>query len=103
MSNNYYNIDSVSINGAEHMTLGGIYNKQFGDWKTGNRTKWSLDNYFSKDANDFYLVNARNIEFLPDLHKTTADGSKFKLVEDINLSTINHSDAASEVTDYLQN
>ncbi|MDX9900250.1 MAG: GLUG motif-containing protein, partial [Aliarcobacter sp.] len=103
LANNYYNIDSVSINGAEHMTLGGIYNKQFVDWKTGNRTALILDTYFTqKDVNNNYLVNASNIEFLSGfVYKTTADGAKFKLEENIDLSIIDHNDNSSGTADYL--
>jgi hypothetical protein len=88
------------LNNEEHMTLGGIYNKQFTDWQP-TKTALEFSTYFGSAVDGFYLVNASNIEFLPGfIYKTTAQGAKFKLAEDIDLSTIKHY-GITEGEDYL--
>jgi filamentous hemagglutinin family protein len=93
IANSYYNVDGVLINNGKHMTLGGIYNKQYTDWKAANRTALVAANFFgAADGSGFHSLTATNIEFAPAFIYSTI---KFKLAEDIDLANLDHSDKAT--------
>lgn len=85
ITNSYYNIDDVLINGQHLVTIGGLYNAQYQDWVTHSYSL-NIDNYFSKDTNGYYLIN--NTYDLQNLLGFSEDaaGYRFLLVNDIDMS-----------------
>jgi hypothetical protein len=86
VSNSYYNVDKVQINGDEHLTMWGLYDLQYQDW---------FDNGFSLDISDYstslvpsgdhYLIST--VQGLRDLNGfAEVPTYKFRLASDIDLS-----------------
>ncbi len=86
MANSFYNIDSVLINGGNHITLGGIYNDQFEDW-INNGLYLDIEDYSDTlvPVGDSYEIST--VDGLRDLLGfADREGYKFRLAEDIDLS-----------------
>ena len=87
VTNSHYNVDTVNINGAHQVTLGGLYNAQYQAWKANGKSL-SISSYFTQDANGYYLVN--NAQQLGDM-LGFIDGRaayRFKLTADIDLREV---------------
>ena len=89
ISNSYYNIEQVLINGGHHITIGGIYNGQYQDWFSHNKTL-NIANYASisgLDSNGYYGINS--VQGLKDMLGFVEDNSagyKFKLSNNLDLA-----------------
>ena len=87
VSNSHYNIDAVLINGANHVTLGGLFHDQYQDWFDSSM-ELDIADYDSTlvPSGDFYEISTVNgVRDLLGFAGTT--GFKFRLVSDIDLST----------------
>ena len=84
--NSHYNIDNVSINGWNNITIGGLFDTQYKDWLSGNLSL-NIADYRSSlvPSGDYY-----NISGIHGLHDLLgfADVSeyRFRLASDIDLS-----------------
>ena len=89
ITNSYYNVNEVTINNGNYVTLGGIYNKQFTDWMDAStpRTALTSSTYLgTADGSGFHTLNKNNIEYALAFANTS--GMKFKLGETIDVSDI---------------
>jgi len=85
-SNNHYDIDKVHINGGHYITLGGLYDPQYQDWRANNQSlKISDYNDTLVPSDGNYTIGdvqgMRDLLGFADLR-----GYRFRLTEDINLS-----------------
>lgn len=87
LSNSHYNIDTVSINGAHRVTAGGIYQAQYLDWLSNNKTL-NINNYTANlplaAASGAYVVTSVQ-GFKDMLGFTDVASNKFVLGANINL------------------
>jgi len=85
VSNSYYNIDEVLINGGHHITIGGLFKAQYQDWiedKTLDISDYS-DTLVLED--DYYQISC--VDGLQDiLGFAWEEEYKFRLTENIDLS-----------------
>jgi filamentous hemagglutinin family protein len=87
LSNAFFNVDQVSVNGSHQLTQGGLYNAQYLDWFTHGETL-DIANYSSSlppGSGGYY--NVSSVQGLQDLlgfsESNTADN--FRLTADIAL------------------
>jgi hypothetical protein len=88
-SNSHYNIDKVLINGSHFVTLGGLYNAQYQDWMSHNKTL-NISNYATTlpldTASGYYGIN--NLQSLRDLLGFADNPNyKFRLNTNIDLAS----------------
>jgi hypothetical protein len=88
ISNSHYNIDQVLINGGHFVTQGGLYDAQYQDWMSHNKTL-NISDYAATlplDTNtSHYSIN--NLQSLRDLLGFTDNPTyKFRLNTDIDLA-----------------
>ena len=86
LSNSHYDIDSVTINGALHVTEGGLYTLQYQDWLNHGKTldmaslPWSADGAY---------VEVGSVQVLKDLLGFADQaGYSFRLTSDLDLATL---------------
>ncbi len=86
VSNSYYNIDTVLINNAHHVTLGGLYNEQYNDW-IANDLYLDISDYSDTlvPTGDSYVIS--EIQGFKDLLGFSGDGYTFILGSNIDLSS----------------
>lgn len=84
INNSYYNIDEVWINGNHHITIGGLFNAQYQDWKSNNMTL-NIENYNSLvSSGEYYEID--DVQGMKDLLGfADREEYKFCLVADIDL------------------
>ena len=86
MTNSFYNVDDVKINGENCITLGGIYDHQYEDW-VANGLSLNISSYSSSlvPSGDHYEI--KDAEGLRDLLGfCVMEGYRFRLNADIDLS-----------------
>ncbi len=86
VSNSFYNVDSVLINGDYHVTIGGIFDEQYEDW-FNNGLSLDIDDYNETliPVDDYYEI--KNTDSLRDmLGFADREGYMFHLGADIDLS-----------------
>ncbi len=86
VSNSHYNIDEVLINGEHRITIGGLFDSQYQDWMSSNKTL-KIEEYSSTLvlAGDHYEISG--VEGLKDLLGFADDEEyKFTLVNNLDLS-----------------
>jgi filamentous hemagglutinin family protein len=84
VSNSFYDIDNVTINGGHYVTLGGIYNGQYAAWLPTKSL--SIGSYLSQDGSGNYLIG--NIQNLKDLLAFADNpGYSYKLTANLDLSS----------------
>jgi filamentous hemagglutinin family protein len=87
LSNSFYDVDQVQINGSHQMTLGGIYDAQYLDWINHNETL-NIANYSSSlpaGTGGYYNVSSvQGIEDLLGFSENNAADS-FRLTANISL------------------
>jgi filamentous hemagglutinin family protein len=88
INNSHYNIDQVLINGSHFVTQGGLYDAQYQDWMSHNKTL-NISDYAATlplDTNtSHYSIN--NLQSLRDLLGFTDNPTyKFRLNTDIDLA-----------------
>jgi len=87
ISNSFYDIDTVLINGSHMVTVGGLYDAQYQDW-IGHGETLNITNYFgSPDANGYYSVSSVQ-DFQNLLGFSETPGVMFKLTQNIDLSGV---------------
>ncbi len=85
VSNSYYNIDSVLINGGHHVTIGGLFDAQYQDWIED--MELDIQDYSDTliPSGDHYEINS--VEGLQDLLGfADKEGYDFHLSSDIDMS-----------------
>ncbi|HOC58887.1 MAG TPA: GLUG motif-containing protein, partial [Smithellaceae bacterium] len=88
ITNSYYNIEAITINGATGVvTLGGLYSGQYNDWFNNNKNTLNISSYYSHDGDGPYVISDE--KGMKDL-LAFADmpGLKFKLGGSISLSGV---------------
>ncbi len=84
--NSYYNIDKVLINGKHRLTIGGIFNSQYQNWMSSNKTL-DIEDYSETlvPVDDHYEIS--NTTGIKDLLGFTDEKDyEFRLTSDLNLS-----------------
>ncbi len=84
--NSHYNIDEVSINGEHRITIGALFDAQYQDWISSNKTL-DIEDYSDTlvPAGDHYEISG--VEGIKDLLGFADDEEyNFSLAEDIDLS-----------------
>ena len=86
LSNSFYNVDQVIINGGSSLTVGGIYNAQYQDWISHGETL-DIANYSSLTSGSGGYYNVGSIQGLKDMLGFAEDPSfSFRLTASIDLS-----------------
>ncbi|HUO93840.1 MAG TPA: filamentous hemagglutinin N-terminal domain-containing protein, partial [Rhizomicrobium sp.] len=86
LTNSFYDIDRVLINGTHAVTLGGMYDAQYQDWIAHNLTLKPANYFGAPDANGFYSVSS--VQGFEDLLGFSESSSpKFKLTHNLDLSS----------------
>jgi len=86
VSNSHYNINEVSINGAHRITIGALYDEQYQDWISNNRTL-DIGDYESTliPSGEYYKIE--DVQGIKDLLGfADNEENNFKLGADIDLS-----------------
>ncbi len=85
ISNSHYNIEEVTINGRNLLTVGGIYKEQYQDWLS-NDLILDVSDYRSTlvpSHGYFHIANDQGIKDM--LGFTDVEGYRFRLASDIDL------------------
>jgi len=85
VNNSHYNIDEVLINGGNHLTIGGLFEEQFEDWKYNRELHITDYNDTLTVSENYYEISG--VDGLYDLLGfADNDEYKFRLIDDIDLS-----------------
>jgi len=88
ISNSYYDIDNVFINGAHHVTEGGLYHSQFQTWADNGYAVMNIANYSAtlpyNDDSGYYAITTS--QGLKDMLAFLNMGYTFKLGSNIDLT-----------------
>ncbi len=90
IKNSYYNIDNVLINGARHVTKGGLYDLQYQDWVNNNYRELNIANYntslaYKSDGGYYTVTTAQGLK---DMLAFLEMGYTFKLGSNIDLGDL---------------
>ena len=88
VTNSQYDIDTVTINGGHHITIGGLFHHQYLDWIAGGRAVLDIADYSETLApsDGWYAIS--HVDGLRHLLGFAGDGRyRFKLVSDLDLSS----------------
>ncbi|TCO09766.1 InlB B-repeat-containing protein [Natronoflexus pectinivorans] len=86
--NSYYNIDEVTINGENTITLGGIFGSQFDHW-ISNDLHMSISDYDETLVLDGDYYNISSLDGMRDVLAFIADEDKrFRLTNDVDVQSI---------------
>lgn len=87
IKNSYYDLDSVQINGASYVTIGGLFHEQFNDWLTNNM-QLEISDYKDTLVPSDHHFEIDGIQGIRDL-LGFSDRSEygFRLVSDIDLAS----------------
>ena len=85
--NSHYNIEVVFINGAHHVTLGGIYDSQYRDWYLNDRVLDIEDYRGTLIPSDGYYAIAETHGLRDLLGFAHREQYRFRLVSDMDLTT----------------
>ncbi len=80
--NSHYNISAVSINGAKQLTLGGLFERQYHDWRANNMTL-DVDDYFAREGGAHLI---EDVQGMRDLLGFAHDpGLSFRLLHNLEM------------------
>ena len=88
ISNSYYNIDTVLINGEHRSGLGGIYNTQYSAWMTGSQTALVASDYLTAVAGVYQLSTTTDLQNM--LAFVYTPGLQFKLTGNIDVGSLSN-------------
>ncbi len=85
VNNSHYNIDKVLIKGENHITIGGIFDQQYKDWKEDKRLE--IEDYSDTLVPEGKYYEISDIQGIRDLLGFAGHNEKkFRLDDDIDLS-----------------
>ncbi len=85
VNNSHYNIDKVLIKGENHITIGGIFDQQYKDWKEDKRLE--IEDYSDTLVLEGKYYKISDIQGIRDLLGFAGHNEKkFRLDDDIDLS-----------------
>ena len=86
--NSHYDADSVLINGAHHITVGGLYAAQYADWAADKVL--NVGDYFTLSGGDYIIDSAQKFRdllgFINPAAANTVRPIRFRLAADIDLT-----------------
>ena len=85
VSNSFYDINSVFINGGHVLTIGGIYDSQYQDWMNHGKAL-TIGNYLTLSGGYYQITDVTDLKNFLGFSESNDNTNKFILTNDLDLN-----------------